>query len=107
MVDLSQDQDESAGPLDTAAEHGPTLGKDSREEDSGGPATDSEAKSQLKPADAEQHSQSTGKKRSVRPPRNRKEALQDAVGAADPNCDQQRTKKQHSKSGVEVEMEEI
>ena len=105
MVDLSQDQDQSAGPSTAAAKPFPTLGNDSRGVDSAGHGT--EAK--LKPRLEEEHGQSTGKKKSARPARGRQEVLQDA-GAVDVAVGGQqlsRKVQRHSKSGVEVEMEEI
>lgn len=106
MIDLSQDQDHSAGPSSPAAEGSLTSDQKPSQGDIPG------AVPAFKPgeAGAEQQKQSTGKKRSGRPPRGRQEALQDksAAGNADSEA-QQSTKKiqRHSKSGVEVEMEEI
>lgn len=107
MVDLSQDQGQSAGPSSAAAEPDPTLGNDSKESSSIGPGAD--AKPKPKPEEAQAHKQSTGKKRSGRPARGRQEALQDASAVGNAAGCQQSTKKiqRHSKSGVEVEMEEI
>lgn len=105
IVDLSQDQDQSAGPSNAAAETGPTLGHASRESNSIG----AEAELTLKPGDPQQHSQSTGKKRSSRLLKGRQEVLQDAAVGDTAAGDLQSTKRiqRHSQSGVEVEMEEI
>ena len=104
MVDLSQDQDQLAG---AAAQPGPTLGNDAREGNSAG--SGAEAKSEPKPEDGQPHSQSNGKKRSGRPARGRQEVLQDASAVDGAVGGHQSAKKiqRHSKSGVEVEMEEI
>ena len=104
MVDLSQDQDQLSGE---AAKPGAIFGNDSREGKSAGP--DAEANLDPKPEEAQPHSQSTGKKRSGRPARGRQEALQDACAADMEAGGHQPAKKiqRHSKSGVEVEVEEI
>ena len=103
MIDLSQDQDHSTGPPSSAAEHGLISGKQPTASNSTGD------KPTFKPGEgtAEQHCQSISMTVNGRPRRGRQEALQD-TSAADPEA-QLSTKKiqRHSKSGVEVEMEEI
>lgn len=103
MVDLSQDQDQSAGASNAAAEPCPPLGNGSRQSDSVGHGAEAKLKSALE--EAQPHGRLTGNKRSGR----LQEASQDAGAVDNVVGGQKLTRKiqQHSKSGVEVEMEEI
>ena len=107
VVDLSQDQDQLAGPSSPAAKPDPTFGNDSNKSNSIGPGA--EAKQKFKPEEAQAHKQSIDMQRSGRLARGRQEALQDASAVDSAAGGQQSTNKihRHSKSGVEVEMEEI
>lgn len=81
------------------------MGNVSRESNSAG----AEVEPKPQPGEPQQHGQSTGKKRSGRLTKGRQEALQDASAGDTAAGGEQSTKRiqRHSKSGVEVEMEEI
>ena len=107
VVDLSQEQHHAAGPSGTAALHNSAPGAAARDAASHSP--DADAKSETK--DVEPHVKPSSKKRSARAPRGRQKESQGVAASenaeAGGGLQVGSTFQRRSKSGVEVEMEEI
>ena len=105
VVDLSQEQDPSAGPSETAALHDPAPRANTRATDNHRSNSDVE----YGIAEAEVHTKPSVKKTSGRTPRGRQKVTQGVAASEEAGGSKQagNTIQRRSKSGVEVEVEEI